>query len=131
MKLYRGRIAVAALSKETDDLLHYSQLAWEVETERHRKLGHSTSMLAVAYNDLGLAWACQGQWDRSIELLTESRNIREQLLGFTRDKLWSPLYHLGIVFHRHGKYDEAETILNEAIEDREKAFGPEDAVSLR
>ena len=131
VKIYRGRIGLAASSKNSVDLLHYAQLAWEIETERHQALGHGTSMLAVAYNDLAVAWACHGEWEKSIELLKESRSIREKLEGFTRDMLFSPLYHLGLILHHQKKYDEAELVLNEAIEDREEAFGPADAASLR
>lgn len=130
-KLYRGRIGLAVSSKNMNDLLYYAQLAWEVEKERHQTIGQETSILAVAFNDLAMAWACHGEWERSIELLKESRCIREKLPGFTRDKLFSPLYHLGLVFHHQKKYDEAENVLNEAIKDREEAFGLNDAVSLR
>ena len=131
VKIYRGRIGLAASSKNPVDLLHYAQLAWEIETARHRKIGHATSILAVAYNDLAVAWACHGEWPKSIELLKESRSIRENLPGFTRDMLFSPLYHLGLLLHHQGKYDDAERVLNEAIKDREEAFGPADAASVR
>lgn len=94
-------------------------------------MGHKSSILAVSYNDLAMAWACHGEWEKAIELLIESRRIREELPGFTRDKLFSPLYHLGLIYQHQGKYDEAEKILNEAIRDRDEAFGREDAVSLR
>ena len=130
-KYFRGRIALAVSSKDTDNLLRYAQLAWDVETERHRRLGRPTSFLAVAYNDLAVGWACQCEWDKALELLEKSKSIREQLPGFTRDKLFSPLYHKALVLHHQGKYDEAEEILNEAIGDREEAFGPNDATSIR
>ena len=132
-KLYRGRIGFAASVKNRDDMLHYAQLAWEAEKERHREvhIGHESSILAVAYNDLAVAWACFGEWERAIELLRDSRRIREQLQDFTRDKLFSPLYHLGLILQHQGKYDEAEKVLNNAIRDREEAFGAKDAVSIR
>lgn len=130
-KLYRGRLGLAVSSKNVDDLLHYAQLAWELEIERHRKMGHATSILAVAYNDLAMAWACHCEWEKAIVKLKESRRIRENLPGFTRDKLYSPLYHLGLIYSHQGKYAQAEEVLNEAIKDWEEAFGPKDAVSLR
>lgn len=131
VKIYRGRIGLAASSKNSIDLLRYAQLAWEIETERHRKIGHATSMLGVAYNDLAVAWACHGEWEKSLELLKESRSFREKLPGFTRDMLFSPLYHLGLILHHQKSYDEAELVLNEAIKDREEAIGLADAASLR
>ena len=85
----------------------------------------------MAYNDLAVAWACHCEWEKAIELLQESKSIREKMPGFTRDKLFSPLYHLGLSLQHQGKFDEAEEVLNEAIKDREVAFGPGDAVSTR
>jgi len=130
-RLYRGRIGLAVSSKNADELLRYAQLAWDIETNRHRNMGHATSILAVAYNDLATAWACHREWEKAINRLKESKRIRENLPGFTKDKLFSPLYHLGLVYSHQGKYDEAEVILNEAIQDWEDAFGPDDASSVR
>ncbi|MCJ1308297.1 hypothetical protein MMC25_001950 [Agyrium rufum] len=108
-----------------------SKKRWDVETGRHRKIGHATSILTVAYNDLAMAWACHGEWEKAVALLKESRTIREGLPDFTKDKLFSPLYHLGLVYHHQGKFDDAETVLNEAIQDRENRFGREDTSSVR
>ena len=130
-KYFRGRIALAVSSKNMDDLLLYAQLAWDCEIERHKILGYNTSILAVAYNDLANAWACHCEWERALELLVDSRTIREGLPGFSRDKLFSPLYHTGLVLYHQGKYDDAEKILNEAIQDRETAFGRDDVSSVR
>lgn len=81
-KLYRGRIGLAVSSRNADDLLHYVKLALHIETERHRRMGQATSVLAVAYNDIATAWACHGEWERAILQLKESREIRENLPGF-------------------------------------------------
>ncbi|ROW15424.1 hypothetical protein VPNG_02302 [Cytospora leucostoma] len=130
-KLYRGRIALAVSSRNADDLLHYAQLAFEVEREMYRKTGQPRAFLAVAYNDLGHGWACQKRWDKAIHYLEESKKIRENMPGFTRDKLFSPLYHLGLVLCHQGSLDKAEAVLDQAIQDRAEAFGPDDATSTR
>jgi hypothetical protein len=130
-KLYRGRIGLAVSSKNPDDLFHYAQLAWTLETTRHRNMGHATSILAVAHNDMATAWACHGKWEKAIVELKESTRIREGLPGFTKDKLFSPLYHLGLVYSHQGKYNDAEDVLSETIAIWEEVFGPKDAVSLR
>ncbi|KAK8016862.1 hypothetical protein PG993_015051 [Apiospora rasikravindrae] len=129
--VYRGRIGLAATSKNGDDLLHYAQLTFDIEKERHRRKSEPSSLLAVAYNDLATGWAFQRHWSEAIRLLEESRKIREILPGFTRDKLFSPLYHLALVYHHQRRFEEAESVLNQAIKDREDAFGAEDAVSPR
>ncbi|CZS96403.1 uncharacterized protein RCO7_04912 [Rhynchosporium graminicola] len=120
-------IGLAISSKNGDDLLHYVKLSWNLEIERHRKMGHATSWLAVAHNDMAVAWAWQGELEKSIIELKESRRVREKLPGFIPEKLFSPLYHFGIVYACQGKYDEVEKVLNETIGIWEEAFGPNDA----
>ncbi|CZT09327.1 uncharacterized protein RAG0_14139 [Rhynchosporium agropyri] len=120
-------IGLAVSSKDGDDLLHYVKLSWNLEIERHRKMGHATSWLAVAHNDMAVAWAWQGELEKSIIELKESRRVRENLPGFIPEKLFSPLYHFGIVYACQGKHDEVEKVLNETIGIWEEAFGPNDA----
>ncbi|CZT45965.1 uncharacterized protein RSE6_06327 [Rhynchosporium secalis] len=120
-------IGLAVSSKNGDDLLQYVKLSWNLEIERHRNMGHATSWLAVAHNDTAVAWAWQGELKKSIIELKESRRVRENLPGFIPEKLFSPLYHFGIVYACQGKYDEVEKVLNETIGIWEEAFGPNDA----
>jgi tetratricopeptide (TPR) repeat protein len=129
-KLYRGRVGLAFSSRNANDALHYAQLAWDLEVQRHQS-ETPTPVLAIAYNDLGHARACQGQWEGAMTMLTESKVIREGMPGFTRDKLFSPLYHMGMVLQCQGRFEDAETILSEAIQDRADAFGANDASSAR
>lgn len=130
-KLYRAKIGLAISSREGDDVFEFAQHAFEIEKHRYRTGGSPSSMLAVAYNDLATGWAFRKEWTKAISLLIESVDIREQLPGFTREKLFSPLYHLGIVYHHQGAFDSSEAILREAIEDRAAAFGPRDKLSVR
>ncbi|XMA17137.1 hypothetical protein WAI453_009928 [Rhynchosporium graminicola] len=81
----------------------------------------------LAHNDMAVAWAWQGELEKSIIELKESRRVREKLPGFIPEKLFSPLYHFGIVYACQGKYDEVEKVLNETIGIWEEAFGPNDA----
>ncbi|KAJ8132877.1 hypothetical protein O1611_g748 [Lasiodiplodia mahajangana] len=130
-KVCRARIGLAVSAREGDDVFEFAQQAFEIENYRHRDKETPSSILAVAYNDLATGWAFRREWNTAIELLAESKKIRERLPGFTRDKLFSPLYHLGIVYHHQGNFDAAETTLKQAIEDRSALFGPEDTRSVR
>ncbi|KAL9057024.1 MAG: hypothetical protein Q9162_002572 [Coniocarpon cinnabarinum] len=131
VKVYRGRIGLASSSKNADELLKFAQLAWKIETNKFRRTRQQTPFLAVAHNDLAVGWACQREWERAIALSEESKAVRERMPGFTRDKLFSPLYHLGLVFLHQGRFSEAEEVLNQAIRDREEVFGANDAKSTR
>ena len=112
-------------------MLTYARKAWDIEVERHKESGiPASSILAVAYNDLAQAWACHREWDKALALLEQSKKILESL-GLTKDKLFSPLYHKAWVLLHQAECDEAEDVVNEAIHDREQAFGAEDASSVR
>ncbi|KAI1123414.1 hypothetical protein F5Y10DRAFT_270137 [Nemania abortiva] len=130
-KICRARIGLAVSSREGQDVFNFAQEAFEIEKHQHQDKDMSSSILAVAYNDLATGWAFRQEWEAAIELLTESKKIRERLPGFTRDKLFSPLYHLGIVYHHQGNFDAAEATLKQAIEDRSAAFRPKDTRSIR
>ncbi|KAI1112297.1 hypothetical protein F5Y14DRAFT_422216 [Nemania sp. NC0429] len=130
-RIIRARIGIAVISREGDEVLDLALQAFEIEMYRHKPPKEPSSILAVAYNDLATGWAFRQDWTQAIQLLKESMRIREGLPGFTRDKLFSPLYHLGIVYHHQGNFDAAETSLRQAIDDRSTAFGPKDKVSVR
>ncbi|KAI0102118.1 P-loop containing nucleoside triphosphate hydrolase protein [Nemania sp. FL0031] len=130
-KVYRARIGLAVSSREGDDVFKFSRQVFEIEEFLHQSKGRPSSILAVAYNDMAVGWAFRREWKRAIAFLNDSKDIREMLPGFTRDKLFSPLYHLGIVYHHQGDFDAAETTLKQAIEDRSAIFGPEDTRSVR
>ncbi|KAI0866339.1 P-loop containing nucleoside triphosphate hydrolase protein [Xylaria cubensis] len=130
-KIYRARIGLAVSSKEGDDIFEFAQQVFEIEKYQHQDRDEPSSILAVAYNDLATGWAFRRKWATAVELLTESKKIRERLPGFTGDKLFSPLYHLGIVYHHQGDFDAAEITLKQAIEDRSATFGPKDTRSVR
>ncbi|KAI1357753.1 P-loop containing nucleoside triphosphate hydrolase protein [Xylaria arbuscula] len=129
--IIRARIGIAVISREGDDVLDLALQVFEIEKYRHKPPYQPSSFLAVAYNDLATGWAFRQNWAQAIQLLKESMKIRENLPGFTRDKLFSPLYHLGIVYHHQGNFDAAETSLTQAIDDRSAAFGREDKRSVR
>ncbi|KAI0868224.1 hypothetical protein GGS24DRAFT_513694 [Hypoxylon argillaceum] len=129
--IIRARIGIAVVSKEGDDVLDLALQVFEIEKYRHKPPKEPSSILAVAYNDLATGWAFRQDWTQAIQLLKDSIRIREGLPGFTRDKLFSPLYHLGIVYHHQGNFDAAETSLKQAINDRSTAFGPKDKCSVR
>jgi tetratricopeptide (TPR) repeat protein len=130
-KLYRSRVGVASHERDPLALLQYALLGLELEKKRHEEIGHPTPILAVAYNDLAMGYALNREWDKAIPQLKRSREIREGFADFTKDKLFSPLYHLGLVLHHQGKDEEAERVLEQAIKDREEALGPENSINLR
>ncbi|KAI1761187.1 P-loop containing nucleoside triphosphate hydrolase protein [Hypoxylon sp. FL1150] len=130
-RFYRARIGLAASFKDGHHLLYYAQLVFDIEQKRHQISTSPSPTLAIAYNNLAIGLAYQRDWNGAIGMLNESVRIREGLYNFTRDILFSPLYHLGLVYQYQQRYDEAEEILNEAMQDLVDAFGSVAADSLQ
>jgi len=99
-KIYRGGIGQAWSSVNAKSCLHYALLAAGLEEERHAKIGHATSVLATAYNDLAMAHGLNSLFEEAIPRLHKSKEIREGLPGFTRDKFifsfLSPWTHVSL-----------------------------------
>ena len=129
--VYRGRIGLANATHNPKSAFHYAGLHLEVERKRHKKIGHSTSMLAVAYNDLAVAYSMNALYVDAIPLLIKSKQIRESLPGFRKDWLFSPHYHLALTFYYQGKDQDAVELLESTIKDREELLLPNDRVSVR
>ncbi|RDW69768.1 hypothetical protein BP6252_08788 [Coleophoma cylindrospora] len=76
-------------------------------------------------NEGRLAITLHGQqkYDEAEELLRQSVQQREKVLGTEhKDTLWSK-YRLAITLHGQQKYDEAEELLRKSVQQREKVLG--------
>lgn len=90
-----------------------------------------TSELALAFHHLGVASCLRTKYAEAIPLLETSKDIRENLPNFLRERLFNSLYHLEMVRHCFGEHDKAEKFLETAIADRIEAIGKNDSVSMK
>ena len=129
--IYRAKIGLANATRDPISGLRNAELHFEAETKRHEKIGHPTSMLAVAYNDLGAAYSMNSLYQKAKPMLRKSQSIRENLPGFRKDWLFSPNYHLALAFHYQNKDQDAAELLASTIKDRVELLGRDDRVSVR
>ncbi|KAJ8129609.1 hypothetical protein O1611_g4023 [Lasiodiplodia mahajangana] len=111
--------------------LLYSQLRYQSAQNEYKATGKVTGFQTSTLTTLGQAFAMNRLYDKAVEALNQSVNLRKQMPKFERGWLCTPLYHLGITHHCMGRLEEAAGYLEEAISAREENFGFNDRVSHR
>lgn len=111
--------------------LHFSTLRFEASEALFNKTGERISFDTATHNDLGACYAMNRMPEKALEMLEKSAELRRQMKAFKKDWLFSPFYHMGIVYYTMGKYEAAAKVLQEAIVDRLSALGPNDRSSSR
>lgn len=87
--------------------------------------------LGIVYNETGVAYGMNDEWSlaedyflKSIQVMKEQENYDDTMLGW-------PEPNLGLIYWIQGRYDEAETVLNEILEIHALAFGVDDTQSFK
>ena len=130
-KIWACKLVIAQSTGDSKSAFHYSQLRFKAARDEYDATGVLTGFLTSACNTLGLSYAMNRLHDEALHYLNESVDLRKQMPNFKNDWLYSPYYHMGITYHRMGRFQDAADIIQVAITDREKAFGPNDRISCR
>ncbi|KAI0105545.1 P-loop containing nucleoside triphosphate hydrolase protein [Nemania sp. FL0031] len=131
LRICRGKIGLAYLARDGDELFHCASRTMEIESERRLVSGQPSVGLAAALHHMGIAYNMAALYHKAIEVLEESIAVRKSLPGFKKDWLFNGYYHLA---HAHFllKDDErAAEILVTAINDRIEVLGDKDRVSMK
>ena len=130
--IYSGLVWHSVLSRDLPTILHYSQERFEIEDTICQERGGTTDALtAVAYNDLGMDYSLNHNFDKAFRHLHKSIEIRKSLPGYQKHWLFSPYLALGKAHLRLQNFSKAADCLEEALTDRTAAFGPNDRQSIR
>ncbi|MDI1493613.1 MAG: hypothetical protein OHK93_005909 [Ramalina farinacea] len=130
-KIWACRIVIAQSTGDSKNAFHYSQLRYKSAEDEFEATGVLTGFLTSTCNTLGISYAMNRLHENALDYLTRSVNLRKQMPDFKKDWLYSPYYHMGITYHRMGDYEKAAGIIQEAIDDRVAALGPNDRISSR
>lgn len=130
-KIWACKIVIAQTVGDYQTAFQYSRLRFEAADNEYQATGELTPFLTATYNTLGQAYGMNRLCEKALLYLDKSVEFRRQMPNFQKDWLFSPYYHMGVVHHSTGNFDEAAKILQEAIADREEALGPNDRVSSR
>lgn len=86
--------------------------------------------LAISWNELGNGRMINKQWDDAIICFKKSIEIQKRQLDFTKISLSFPLVNLGFAYWILGQLEQAEKVCQEALLDRQAAYGIDDGESF-
>jgi tetratricopeptide (TPR) repeat protein len=131
LRIYRGRIGVAFVTRNKDEYFQYAEMSLKAETERYEKSGEASSNLAAANHHMGIAYNMNSLYREAIPFLEESARVRRSLPGFKKDWLFTPKYQLAHAYFHLGDDAKSVELLESAIKDRIEVLGKNDHFSMR
>ena len=96
------------------------------------KDGEQSDWAATFYNNIGLVYYEQGEYDQALEYYNKALEIDEKLLGKDNPSTATSYNNIGTVYEEQGEYDQVLEYKNKALDIREKVLGedhPETAIS--
>ncbi|KAI1204158.1 uncharacterized protein F4807DRAFT_472482 [Annulohypoxylon truncatum] len=130
-KFWACQIIMALNIGDSNTAFHYSLLRYQWAEREHKFHGKINGFLTSTYNTLGQSYALIRSFDKAVEYLEKSAELRRKMPDFREDWLFSPFYHLGVTYSCMGRFDDAAKYLQKAIADREAHLGPSDRESSR
>jgi tetratricopeptide (TPR) repeat protein len=131
--VHNNQTTAAAETNARGDCLDHSLIWMRMFQERKTPEGKPQRdyELAIVYNETGVAYGMNEQWSlaedyflKSIEVMKEQEEYDDTMLGW-------PEPNLGLIYWIQGRYDEAETVLNEILDIFALAFGVDDTKSFK
>jgi tetratricopeptide (TPR) repeat protein len=86
--------------------------------------------LAISWNELGNGLMMNKQWEDAIDCFNKSIETLKKQPNFKKIQLSFPLVNLGFAYWILGQLDKAEEVCQQALMDRQAAFGIDDAESF-
>jgi len=109
-----GNLAADNLARkaEYDRALSYLEAMLDITKKFFQEDRAST---AQTYNLLGYVHYYRQDYELAVRYLKEALRIRKKVLGGNSAEVVHTLYTLGITFRAMGKYDDGETVINDAL----------------
>jgi hypothetical protein len=125
---------LAAVANETNDkeacLLHTKQLL-DMRLKISNDSGASNLRLAIAHNEYAIALGMNGDFEGAVTEYTRSIGVFKKLEDYWPGMDTNPRTNMGFTLWALGRLDEAFTVLDELLKDREAKFGVMDTESFR
>lgn len=125
---------LAAAANETNDAkgcLHHTQALLKSRLEATSASGLQDIRLAVAHNEIGIAWVMNLEYERAIDDFGKSINVYRGLSDHWLSMDTNPRTNLGFTYWVLGDLAMASRTFEDLLRDRESHFGPDDKESYR
>lgn len=125
---YNSGCIATETNKPKDALSHFEVLNQMMCEE----LGPDSTdiRLAISWNELGNGRMMNKQWESAIICFEKSIEIQKKQPDFTKTSLSFPLVNLGFAYWILGQLEQAEKVCQEALLDRQEAYGIDDGKSF-
>jgi len=129
--LHGNRQHAAFETNDPETCLHHAQQALNIQEELCAETGKKSGKLATALGEMGKACNRNQLPSKALEYYVQSREIREAQDGYHKLALFTCLLGTGHALWLLGRHEEASASVEEALKDRELAFGPDDKEGVR
>lgn len=125
---------LAATAKETNDgqaCLRHTKSLLDMRLKAYESSGVPDERLAIAHNEIGIAWVMNGKYDDAILAFKSSIEVYHGLEDYWPARDTNPRTNIGFTYWVTEKLDLASTELEGLLQDREDKFGVNDSESYR
>lgn len=125
---------LAAAANETNDAkscLYHTQKLLELRLEAFATTSNGDIRLAIAHNEIAIAWVMNHEYHKAIEQFEASISVYQGLEDYWPGMDTNPRTNMGFTYWVMGDLGKAEHILSELLKDREAKFGIDDKESYR
>lgn len=125
---------LAAAANETNDAkkcLFHTQKLLELRREVFRETGKEDIRLAIAYNEIAIAWVMNREYEKAIEQFGASIDVYRRLPDYWTAMDTNPRTNLGFTYWVMGDLKKGRQILLSLLKDRVAKFGQNDKESYR
>lgn len=92
---------------------------------REKLYGKDHADTATSYNNLGVVYNSQGNYDKALKYLGKALDIRERVSGIDHLDTAQSYNNIGFVYYDQGDYDKALEYLRKALEIHKRLLGPD------
>lgn len=125
----RGCIATET-NEPAEALSHHIKFNNLMKTELGQVQGGTDMRLAISWNELGCAYMLCRDWNQGAYCFRRSIALMQQLDDFKEISISLPVVNLGLASWLQGNIDEAKTLLENGLRQRELTYGAGDRVSF-
>ncbi|KAF2232579.1 tetratricopeptide repeat domain-containing protein [Viridothelium virens] len=129
--IHYGLAAVANETNDADACLHHTKSLLDMRLKVFEASGHSDIRLAIAHNEMAIAWVMNGQYKNAIQAFENSIKVYRAMENYSRAIDTNPRTNLGFTYWIMGQNSQAYEILEALLRDRELRFGKGDTESYR
>lgn len=129
--IHYGLSAVANETNDGEACLRHTKVLLKMRLQAFEESAIPDLRLAVAHNEIGIAWVMTGEYDNAIAAFKSSIQVYRGLEEYWLSMDTNPLTNIGFTYWVKEDLVEASAIFEQLLRDRVSKFGVNDTESYR